>query len=63
MNKTLQKELVEIAFDTKTIEGDLTLPEDPQGIVIFAHGAGSSRNSPRNNFVAKNYTKLALGLC
>ena len=45
-------ELVHVAVDSDTIEGDLTIPEDAEGLVLFAHGAGSSRQSPRNNFVA-----------
>jgi putative phosphoribosyl transferase len=35
-----------------TLSGDLTVPSQAQGIVLFAHGAGSSRHSPRNQFVA-----------
>jgi putative phosphoribosyl transferase len=31
---------------------DLTVPDDPKGVVLFAHGSGSSRNSPRNRYVA-----------
>src|SRR6516225_908154 len=34
------------------LEGLLGLPMDPTGIVLFAHGSGSGRLSPRNNFVA-----------
>lgn len=34
------------------LEGELTLPEKARGIVIFAHGSGSSRHSPRNQYVA-----------
>jgi putative phosphoribosyl transferase len=34
------------------LEGDLALPSDPIGIVAFAHGSGSSRHSPRNQYVA-----------
>ncbi|HJR98994.1 MAG TPA: dienelactone hydrolase family protein [Actinomycetota bacterium] len=34
------------------IEGDLRTPHDPKGIVVFAHGSGSSRMSPRNRMVA-----------
>ncbi len=34
------------------LEGTLTLPPSPRGIVLFAHGSGSSRRSPRNVFVA-----------
>lgn len=34
------------------LEGDLSIPSHPKGIVLFAHGSGSSRFSPRNQFVA-----------
>lgn len=34
------------------IEGILRVPHNPRGLVLFAHGAGSSRLSPRNNYVA-----------
>ncbi|WP_063058507.1 phosphoribosyltransferase family protein [Nocardia sienata] len=33
------------------LAGHLTVPEDPLGLVVFAHGSGSSRHSPRNRFV------------
>jgi putative phosphoribosyl transferase len=36
-----------------TLEGDLELPDDIRGAVIFAHGSGSSRHSPRNKYVAR----------
>ena len=35
------------------IEGNLTLPTNAKGVVIFAHGSGSSRHSPRNKYVAQ----------
>ena len=34
------------------LAGDLSIPTDARGIVVFAHGSGSSRHSPRNRFVA-----------
>jgi len=34
------------------LEGNLTIPDRARGIVLFAHGSGSSRHSPRNRFVA-----------
>ena len=34
------------------LNGDLTIPEDARGLVLFAHGSGSSRLSPRNRYVA-----------
>jgi pimeloyl-ACP methyl ester carboxylesterase len=42
------------------IEGDLRLPENAKGIVIFAHGSGSSRHSPRNKYVAEVLNRAAL---
>src|SRR5213083_2219907 len=35
------------------LEGNLSLPENATGVVLFAHGSGSSRHSPRNQFVAR----------
>lgn len=43
---------VSIAVDQVTLEGTLCLPKDASGIVLFAHGSGSSRHSPRNRSVA-----------
>lgn len=39
------------------LHGDLVIPEGAKGIIIFAHGSGSSRHSPRNQFVAKELQK------
>ena len=36
-----------------TLEGNLVVPADARGVVLFAHGSGSSRHSPRNRFVAE----------
>jgi predicted alpha/beta-hydrolase family hydrolase len=36
-----------------TLTGDLEIPENPRGLVLFAHGSGSSRRSPRNQAVAE----------
>src|ERR1041384_341359 len=36
-----------------TLNGDLSLPSDARGLVVFAHGSGSSRHSPRNKAVAE----------
>jgi len=45
--------LVHVAAGTATMEGMLELPHDAAGVVLFAHGSGSSRLSPRNNHVAR----------
>jgi putative phosphoribosyl transferase len=42
-------------------EGDLTVPENAPGIVVFAHGSGSSRHSPRNRHVARILNDAGLG--
>ena len=44
---------VRIPIGTRSLEGELWIPERAQGIVLFAHGSGSSRHSPRNQFVAQ----------
>ncbi|MBS9717302.1 dienelactone hydrolase family protein [Pseudohalocynthiibacter aestuariivivens] len=41
-----------VILGSKSQEGILRLPDDALGLVVFAHGAGSSRLSPRNNYVA-----------
>jgi len=43
---------VRVTTDGAVLDADLGLPESPRGIVVFAHGSGSSRYSPRNQFVA-----------
>jgi len=43
---------VRIPVGATMLDGDLVVPADPAGIVIFAHGSGSSRHSPRNRSVA-----------
>jgi putative phosphoribosyl transferase len=42
------------------LEGDLTLPADGRGLILFAHGSGSSRHSPRNRFVATRLNRVGL---
>lgn len=49
----MPQELLRIPADDVHIEGLLELPADAKGLVLFAHGSGSSRHSPRNNYVAK----------
>ncbi|MFX0541460.1 erythromycin esterase family protein [Roseovarius sp. S4756] len=42
----------QVAIPPLGLTGDLTVPRDPKGIILFAHGSGSSRLSPRNTYVA-----------
>lgn len=44
---------VQIILRGLALEGILGLPPDPSGVIVFAHGSGSGRLSPRNNFVAR----------
>ena len=50
-----------IPSDSARLEGDLTIPKDATGIVLFAHGSGSSRLSPRNQFVADALQQVGVG--
>ncbi len=56
-----KENLVKIPLQKGTLEGDLRLPPGAKGIVIFAHGSGSSRRSPRNRFVAEFLQKGGVG--
>jgi len=52
---------VEPLAGTTRLAGSLTVPADAPGIVIFAHGSGSSRHSPRNRYVAATLAEAGLG--
>ena len=45
--------LVHVTAGKATLEGTLDIPQGASGIVLFAHGSGSSRHSPRNRYVAQ----------
>src|SRR5215469_16092140 len=52
---------VEPVAGTTQLAGSLTVPDGAPGIVIFAHGSGSSRHSPRNRYVAAVLVEAGLG--
>ncbi|SER72858.1 dienelactone hydrolase family protein [Natrinema salaciae] len=52
--------VTEIPVDEVTLEGELVVPPESTGLVVFAHGSGSSRHSPRNNFVAERLRERGL---
>lgn len=52
---------VSIEAGKVTLEGTLNLPTVASGIVLFAHGSGSSRHSPRNRYVAKVLQSKGIG--
>ena len=45
--------MVRVRTASAALEADLTIPDDTRGVVLFAHGSGSSRHSPRNRMVAQ----------
>jgi dienelactone hydrolase len=49
---TVSEAAVTIPADRDRLSGDLGMPEQPRGLIVFAHGSGSSRKSPRNRAVA-----------
>ncbi|HEV8254353.1 MAG TPA: dienelactone hydrolase family protein [Vicinamibacteria bacterium] len=52
---------VQVGAGTVRLQGDLVLPEGATGVVLFAHGSGSGRHSPRNRYVAGVLHERALG--
>lgn len=53
VKKKLTETEVQVISGNMTLPGNLAIPEPVRGIVVFAHGSGSSRHSPRNRFVAR----------
>jgi putative phosphoribosyl transferase len=51
---------VEIHAGHAVLSGNLTIPDNAVGLVLFAHGSGSSRHSPRNQFVARTLNDARL---
>ena len=52
---------VHLSLPGAELEGSLTVPEEARGLVLFAHGSGSSRHSPRNRYVAEILQAAGLG--
>jgi len=52
---------VEITLDSLTLDGTLTVPDGASGIVVFAHGSGSSRHRPQNTRLAERLRSRGLG--
>src|ERR1041384_6626860 len=64
MKKWLEKNIddeIRIPSGDVELEGNLVVPEGASGIVLFAHGSGSSRHSPRNRYVADSFQRSGLG--
>src|SRR5438105_519271 len=52
---------VHIRAGAVQLRGDLSIPADAEGVVLFAHGSGSSRHSPRNQLVARMIREAGVG--
>ncbi len=59
-NAGTRERFVEIPAGRRKVRGTLRIPREPQGVVAFAHGSGSGRFSPRNQFVAQKLQDAGL---
>jgi hypothetical protein len=57
----METEQVTIQMGSIELEGDLTIPFEARGLVLFAHGSRSSRHSPRNKYVARVLGEAGMG--
>lgn len=55
------EQTIKIPVGNIELEGSLFIPRGTEGAVVFAHGSGSSRFSPRNQYVAKEFNKANIG--
>jgi len=60
-NRPISVDRVLIPSDSVRLEGELAIPEGAAGLILFAHGSGSSRLSPRNQLVAKTLQNAGIG--
>jgi len=59
--KVTDERIVAVQTEDTSLEGALVVPADARGMVLFAHGSGSSRHSPRNIYVAEELQAGGLG--
>src|SRR5438067_2945975 len=52
---------VSIPSGEVTLDGELSVPRGARGVILFAHGSGSSRHSPRNQYVARVIREAGIG--
>ncbi|MFZ3063182.1 MAG: alpha/beta hydrolase, partial [Actinomycetota bacterium] len=55
-----EENLVSVSVDSVSLEGNLDIPPGARGLILFAHGSGSSRHSSRNKYVAEVLKKGGL---
>jgi len=54
------EQLIQVKAGPVTLEGNLGVPKGARGVVLFAHGSGSGRHSPRNRYVAQQLREAGL---
>ncbi len=57
----IERSPVSVPAAEVVLQADLSMPSAPKGVVLFAHGSGSSRHSPRNRYVAEVLNEHSLG--
>ncbi|WP_113699295.1 dienelactone hydrolase family protein [Nonomuraea lactucae] len=57
---TVMEESLRVPVADVVLDADVATPDDPRGVVLFAHGSGSSRHSPRNRYVAAHLQAAGL---
>jgi pimeloyl-ACP methyl ester carboxylesterase len=57
---SFQEQSVRVLAGRVALQGDLVIPRGARGLVVFAHGSGSSRHSPRNRYVARVLNQAGL---
>jgi len=60
-NMLIEECAVQVSAGEVPLEGNLSIPNGASGVVLFAHGSGSGRHSPRNRFVAQELVSAGLG--
>src|SRR5256885_17185497 len=58
---TIWSHEVRIPSGGVVLEGELSIPQEARGVALFAHGSGSSRHSPRNQYVAQVIRDAGIG--
>lgn len=58
--RAIEERSVRVTVGGAVVDGDLRIPQDARGIVLFAHGSGSSRHSSRNRYVARLLNEAGL---
>src|SRR5436309_10612184 len=58
---TIWSHEVRIPSGGVVLEGELSIPQEARGVALFAHGSGSSRHSPRNQYVARVILEAGVG--